>query len=83
MSASQSPRGRGRPPSCSRELAIRVASLRRQGLTYMQICIALNAGDIPTPMGRPKWGKSHVVRLLSTKYVRNIIEEGGASSSSS
>jgi hypothetical protein len=75
MSASQSPRGRGRPPSCSRELAIRVISLHRQGLTYGQICIALNARGIPTPMGRPMWGRQYVFRLLRTRYVQDLIEE--------
>ena len=66
----QSPRGRGRLPCCSYELAITVIALRRQGMTYGQICIALNARSIPTPMGRPMWSKSYVARLLRTRTSR-------------
>jgi hypothetical protein len=75
--ASPSHRTRGRPPSCSRELAVRVISLRRQGLSLAQICIVLNAHDIPTPSGRPFWQKSYIDRLLRTRYVQDIIESGG------
>ena len=74
-SALPGPRKRGRPPACSRELAVRVIALRRQGLTYGQICIALNARSIPTPTGRPMWSKSYVVRLLRTRHVRDLTEE--------
>jgi hypothetical protein len=75
---SPSLRRRGRPPSCSRELAVRVISLRRQGLTLAQICIVLNAHGIPTPTGRPLWQKSYIHRLLHTQYVREIIEESAS-----
>jgi hypothetical protein len=71
----QRPRGRGRPPCCSRELATTIIELRRQGMTYGQICIALNARGMPTPMGRPMWMKSYVVRLLRTRHVQDLIEE--------
>jgi hypothetical protein len=60
-------RGRGRPPVCSRELAVRIIAMRRQGLTYGQICIVLNAHGIPTPTGRPLWQKSYIDRLLHTR----------------
>jgi hypothetical protein len=53
--------------------------MRCQGLTLMQICIVLNAHGIPTPMGRPLWRKSYIARLLHTRYVQDIIEEGAAS----
>ena len=65
---------RGRPPCCSRELAIRVIRLRRQRLSYAQISDVLNAEGIPTPAGRPLWRKEYVDRLLHTQYVRAIIE---------
>lgn len=75
MSARE-PRRRGRPPCCSRELAIRVIKLRYQGLSYAQICIALNAAGIPTPAGRPLWRKAYVDRLLRTNYARDLIASG-------
>lgn len=72
---------RGRPPCCPRELAIRILSLRRQGLSYMQICEVLNAEGVPTPMGRSRWSKSTIDRVLHTQYVRDLtnVEEPGAS----
>jgi Recombinase len=66
---------RGRPPSCSQELAVEVINLRRQGLTLTQICIALNAHGILTPAGRTRWQKSHIQRLLGTQYVQDLLEE--------
>jgi len=80
VSASESvlnpgPKRRGRPPCCSRELAIEVINMHRRGLSYMQICIALNAKGIPTPMGQSRWIKSSVARLLNTRYVEEIIEQ--------
>jgi hypothetical protein len=75
MTTSPTPRRRGRPPSCSRELALRVVVLRDRGLTLMQICIALNARGIPTPTGRPQWRKAHVDRLLHTQHVRDLIAQ--------
>ena len=72
---SPGPKRRGRPPCCSRELASLVINMHRQGMTYMQICIALNAKGIPTPMGRPRWIKSSVARLLGTRYVKDLIDE--------
>jgi len=38
----------------------------------------LNAEGIPTPTGRPLWRKTHIDRLLHTRYVQNIIQEIGA-----
>jgi hypothetical protein len=69
------PRRPGRPPCCSRVLAVRIIQLRQAGLSYAQICTALNAEQIPTPMGGSRWLKSHVDRLLHTRYVLSIIEE--------
>jgi hypothetical protein len=68
-------RRRGRPPCCPRELAIWIVQLHHQGLSYMQISAVLNAQGIPTPMGRPRWRKSYVDRLLHTQYVRDLIGE--------
>ena len=67
-------RRRGRPPVCTRELALRVVRLQRQGLSYREIAVALNAEGIRTPFGLP-WRKAHVDRLLHTRYAREIIEE--------
>jgi len=69
----------GRPPCCPRELAIRIVCLRRQGLSYTQICEVLNAEGVPTPMGRPRWSKSSIDRVLHTQYVRELIEDTGVS----
>jgi hypothetical protein len=73
MTATRRP---GRPPCCPRELAIRVIQLRRQGMSYAQICTVLNAEHISTPLGGSRWLKSHVDRLLHTRWVREI-EDGG------
>ena len=69
------PRRPGRPPCCSREVAVHVVQLRQRGLSYEQIANALNAERIPTPMGGSHWQKSHIDRLLHTKYIQNIIAE--------
>ena len=71
------PRRRGRPPCCPRELAIRVIQLRRQGLSLGAISDLLNAERVPTPTGRPRWHKAYVDRLLHTRYVQELIEEMG------
>jgi Recombinase len=70
-------RGRGRPPCCPRELAERIVRMRLQGLTYGQTRVALNAKEIPKPMGGTRWRKSDVVRLLHTRYAKEILEESG------
>lgn len=77
MSAAPSPTGRkaGRPPCCPRELALRVIQLRRRGLSYKQIANVLNAEQVPTPMGSSRWLKSHVDRLLHTKWVEAVADE--------
>jgi hypothetical protein len=69
------PRRPGRPPCCSRELAIRIIQMRHLGHSYAQICTVLNAEQVPTPMGGSRWLKSHVDRLLHTQYVQDIKEE--------
>lgn len=70
----------GRPPVCPREVALHVVALRRQGLSYEAISEELNAEGVPTPMGGSRWLKSHVNRLLHTRYVREMGEENDASS---
>lgn len=52
-----------------------VVQLRRAGLSYTRICTVLNAAQIPTPLGGKRWQKSHVDRLLHTRWVQEIIEE--------
>jgi Recombinase len=64
---------RGRPPSCPRDLAIRIVSQRLQGLSYGQICALLNAEGIPTPEGKPRWLRSYVDRILHTRYAQDIL----------
>ena len=77
MSIPPSPESRppGRPPGCPREIVIRVAGLRREGLSYAAISAVLNAEGVPTPAGRSRWHRSYVDRLLHTRYAMEIIEE--------
>jgi hypothetical protein len=67
-------RGRGRPPACPRELAMYIIELRHRGLSYEQIAEVLNDERVPTPMGGSRWLKSHVDRLLHTRWVQAIAE---------
>jgi Recombinase len=67
---------RGRPPACPRELAVRIVSMRRQGLSYREIGVRLNTQGVLTPMGRP-WRKGYVERVLHTQYARDIMTEIG------
>jgi hypothetical protein len=54
---------------------MRIIQLRHRGLSYAQICSVLNAEQVPTPMGGTRWLKSHVDRLLHTRWVSTLIEE--------
>jgi hypothetical protein len=72
---SAQPRRSGRPPCCSREVAVRIIELRKRELSYGQICTVLNAEQVPTPLGGSRWLKSHVDRLLHTRWVQDLIEE--------
>jgi hypothetical protein len=54
---------------------VRIIQLRRGDLSYEQIANVLNAERLPTPMGGSRWLKSHVDRLLHTRWVKDIIEE--------
>jgi intein-encoded DNA endonuclease-like protein len=65
----------GRPPSSSRELVVRVASLKNQGLSYRAISDALNTEGVLTPDGRPRWQRSYVDRLLHTQHATDILKE--------
>jgi hypothetical protein len=56
-------------------LAIHVIELRARELSYARICDVLNEEGVSTPMGSSCWQKSHVDRLLHTKYVRDILQE--------
>src|ERR1700761_4752637 len=62
--------GRGRPPLCPPESAVRIIQLRLQGLSYQAISYVLNREGVPTPLVRAKWTKSHVSRLLFARRMR-------------
>jgi Recombinase len=68
-------RGRGRPPCCPRELAVRVIHLQAEGLSYEGIAALLNAEGVPTPGGGTRWLKSSVDRLLHTRYAEQLLAE--------
>jgi hypothetical protein len=68
-------RQRGRPPCCSRELAVHIIELRQTGRSYEQVANVLNTERTPTPMGSSRWLKSHVDRLLHTRWVQDIMGE--------
>jgi hypothetical protein len=70
----------GRPPAPPREVALRVVELRHQGLSYEAISEELNTTGVPTPMGGSRWLKSHVNRLLHTRYAQEMGEENDANS---
>jgi hypothetical protein len=54
---------------------VRIIQLRHRGLSYEQIANALNDERVSTPMGGSRWLKSHVDRLLHTRWVQAIAEE--------
>jgi hypothetical protein len=54
--------------------------MRNNGLSYQAICDALNAQGTPTPAGRPRWGRSHVSRLVYTRAAREMAESAGGQS---
>lgn len=62
----------GRPPCCPPETARRIQELKEQGYSLRQIARLLNEDAVPTPLGRAKWGKSHVYRVLGTLYVQEL-----------
>lgn len=65
---------RGRPPCCPPEVLAKVIRLRRQGLSLSAIGAALNTDGVPTPSSRSLWTKSHVDRLLHTRYAHEFID---------
>jgi hypothetical protein len=74
------PRRSGQPPLCPPELATRIIELHQQGLGYQAISDALNSEGVLTPLGRPRWTKSHVSRLLFTRHMKNHAAELAAPS---
>jgi hypothetical protein len=52
--------------------------MRLKPMTYGQICVALNAKRVPTPMGGSRWQRAHVYRLLRTDYAQEIAAEVAA-----
>lgn len=71
----------GRPPLCPPELATRIIELHWQGFGYQAISDTLNSEGVLTPLGRPRWTKSHVSRLLFTRHMKNRAGELAALSS--
>jgi len=65
----------GRPPCCPDELVRRIIRLHQQGLSYRAISDVLNREGIPTPAGSAHRQKSHVDRLLHTRYASDITKE--------
>jgi hypothetical protein len=64
----------GRPPCCLSEVLAKVVQLRLQGLSLAAIGGVLNTDGVPTPSSRPRWTKSHVDRLLHTRYAREFMD---------
>lgn len=54
---------------------MRIIRLRQANLSYEQIAGVLNADGVPTPLGSQRWLKSHVDRLLHTRWVQELIEQ--------
>lgn len=78
MSPAKPPPRPGRPPACPLEVVLQVVRLRQQGFSYGAICNILNAADLPTPAGRPRWQRSYVDRLLHTRYATEILHANKA-----
>jgi len=53
-------------------VAARIKGLRHQGYSLQKIADLLNEEEVPTPMGRSPWRKSHVYELLGRLYVREL-----------
>jgi hypothetical protein len=52
----------------------KVIRLRLQGLSLAAIGAMLNTDGVLTPSSRPRWTKSHVDRLLRTRYAQEFID---------
>lgn len=64
--------GAGRPPLITPEAALRVVELHAQRYSCREIADALNDEGLPTPAQRAPWSKSHVYRVLSTRYIQEL-----------
>lgn len=64
--------GVGRPPLITQAAARRVAELRARGYSCQEIADVLNDEGLPTPARRAPWSKSHVYRVLSTRYIQEL-----------
>jgi hypothetical protein len=62
----------GRLPCCPPETAQRILELRNLGYSLRGMAKLLNDEALPTPMGRTKWSKSHVYRVLGTLYIKEL-----------
>lgn len=58
------PRRPGRPSSTPPDVAERIRSLRRDGLTLQAICDLLNAENVPTPRGGALWRPTSLRAIL-------------------
>jgi hypothetical protein len=52
----------------------KVVQLRLQDLSLAAIGAELNTGGVLTPSSRPRWTKSHVDRLLHTRYAQEFMD---------
>jgi hypothetical protein len=66
------PHRAGRPQCCAPEVARRIRELDRQGYSLRRIAKQLNDEALPTPLGQAKWTKSHVWRVLGTRYMQEL-----------
>jgi len=68
---------RGRPPCCAPEVLAKVVGLRLQGLSLAAISAVLNTDGVLTPTSRSRWTKSHVDRLLHTRFAQEFMDVAG------
>lgn len=57
----------GRPASISPQLAGRIRSMRRRGMTLQAICDRLNQDGVPTPRGGKAWRPTSLRGVLASK----------------
>ena len=69
------PRRSGRPPCCSPEAQQRIRELIDQGESLRGIARILNSEGLSTPKQQAPWDKSHIWRILRTRYMRDLETE--------
>jgi hypothetical protein len=76
------PGGPGRRKQCADEVVARIVDMHLQEIGYGTIAAALNSEGVPTPAGKPRWLRSHVDRVLHTRYAAEVIRARLAADSS-